>query len=304
MPENPSVPGRRPVLVGVDGSPESRAALEWAAREAVLRNRPLHLTHVFLWPVTSVPSITGPIDTGDWQRVGALLTEALQHVNALFPELDVTTSLTLGRVASSLIRMGHEAAMIAVGHRGHGGFVGLQLGSVAVQVSAHAPCPVAVVRHPEPATGQGVVVGIDGPRGSEPALEFAFEEAARRGVRLTAVHAWTVPSGAAEGLPAVYDIDAVQADEERLLAEILTSWQEKYPGVDVDRVVLHGAPAKVLIDAAAGAELVIVGSRGRGGFAGLLLGSVSQAVLHHAPCPVVVVRETATAAMSIGERDA
>jgi len=296
---NPSSPGRRPIVVGVDGSPESRAALEWAAQEAVLRARPLHLTHVFLWLVTSVPSLS-PIDTGQWQNAGALLTEALRHVTALHPELDVTTSLRLGRVSSSLIRMGHEAAMIVVGHRGHGGFAGLDLGSVAVQVSAHAPCPVAVVRRAEVEPGGRVVVGVDVAGGSEPALEFAFEEASLRGCGLTAVHAWTVPAGAGEQLPAVYDVDAMNSNEERVLAELLASWQEKYPDVDVHRVVRHDMAPKVLIDAAARAQLAVVGSRGHGGFMGLLLGSVSQALLHHASCPVVVVRQTAAAAASSG----
>jgi nucleotide-binding universal stress UspA family protein len=303
MPENPSAAIRRPIVVGVDGSPESRAALEWAAREAVLWSRPLHLTHVFLWPVTGVPSLS-PIDTGQWQSAGALLTEALQHVNALFPELDVRTSVSLGRAAASLVRMGHEAAMIVVGHRGHGGFAGLHLGSIAVQVSAHAPCPVAVVRSAEVEASGRVVVGVDVVGGSETALKFAFEEAAARGCGLAAVHAWTVPAGAGEDLPPVYDVDAVNSDEERVLAEVLATWQQKYPAVAVHHVVRHGLPPEVLIDAAAGAELLVVGSRGHGGFVGLLLGSVSQAVLHHASCPVVVVRRSARPASWKGESPA
>jgi nucleotide-binding universal stress UspA family protein len=135
-------------------------------------------------------------------------------------------------------------------------------------------------------------VGVDGSPASDSALGFAFEEASLRGTGLTVVHAWTMPvsTGPGDILPLVYDIDEVNAEETRLLAETVAGWQEKYPDVRVHRVVAHGAPAHELVQRSAGAELLVVGSRGRGGFRGLLLGSVSQAAIHHAQCPVAVVR--------------
>jgi nucleotide-binding universal stress UspA family protein len=189
--------------------------------------------------------------------------------------------------------------VVVVGHRGLGGFTGLLVGSVGVQVAAHAAGPVVVVRPHSAAAGASagrVVVGIDGSPLSRAALGFGFEAAARRGVGLTAVHAWTEPvsTGPGDMLPLVYDADDVDAEETRLLAEALAGWAEKYPDVPVDRKVVRGRAAEALVAESAGAALLVVGSPGRGGFTGLLLGSVSQAALHHADCPVAIVRPPAS----------
>jgi len=177
-----------------------------------------------------------------------------------------------------------------VGDRGLGGFTGLLVGSVAVELAAHAHCPVLVARGTvDPALP--VLVGVDGSPANQPAIGYAFEQAALRRVPLVALHAWAHPvaSGSGDMLPLVYDLDEVQAAEERVLSEALAGWSEKYPDVTVERVVRHGSVRSTLIEASGRAQLVVVGARGRGGFAGLLLGSVSQAVLHHAACPVAVV---------------
>jgi nucleotide-binding universal stress UspA family protein len=185
-----------------------------------------------------------------------------------------------------------------VGNRGHGGFAGMLAGSVATQVAAHARCPVVVVRpgvdsSALAATTHPIVIGIDGVERTQPALEFAFEEAASRGVSLTAVHVWAEPprSGSVEFKPVAYDYDEAHREATRTLAEALAGYQEKYPDVPVFRETTCGLnPAAVLLRASEEAGLIVVGSRGRGGFSGLLLGSVGQALIHHAHCPVAVVR--------------
>jgi nucleotide-binding universal stress UspA family protein len=136
------------------------------------------------------------------------------------------------------------------------------------------------------------VLGVDGSPNNNAAIGFAFEEAALRGVPLTALHAWSHPvsTGPGDMLPVVYDVGEVESEEARLLSEALAGWGDKFPDVVVDRKLVHGGARKALIDAAHEAQLLVVGGRGRGGFTGLLLGSVSQAALHHAVCPVAIIR--------------
>ena len=153
---------------------------------------------------------------------------------------------------------------------------------------------MVVVRGSVPAPPEGpVVVGVDGSPTSEAAVGFAYEAAATRGVPLVAVHTWWDLMVDPTFAP-LLDWDALEADEREVLAERLAGWGEKYPDVHVQRLVMHDRPARALLAQAAGAQLVVVGTRGRGGVAGLLLGSVSHALLHHAPCPVAVVRPDAT----------
>jgi nucleotide-binding universal stress UspA family protein len=183
--------------------------------------------------------------------------------------------------------------MVVLGDRGLGGFTGLLIGSVAVAVTAHAACPVVVVRGPESdltaPLPEPVVVGVDGSSTSEAALAFAFEEASLRRVPLVAVHVWRDLLLDATLAP-LLDWDAIESDERQVLAERLAGWSEKYPDVAVRRLVAYDRPARALVGESGRAQLVVVGSRGRGGLHGMLLGSVSQALLHHAHCPVAVVR--------------
>jgi nucleotide-binding universal stress UspA family protein len=191
-----------------------------------------------------------------------------------------------------LVAESRQAQLVVVGDRGLGGFTGLLLGSVAVGLAAHAASPVAVVRGAAPSPDGQVVVGVDGSPTSEAALAAAYEAAAARRVRLVAVHTWwdfLIDTT----LAPLLDWEAIEGDEHVLLAERLAGWAEKYPDVEVRRVVARDKPAHSLLQQATGAQLVVVGSRGRGGFAGLLLGSVSHSLLHHAPCPVLVVRAKA-----------
>ncbi|MGC9671542.1 universal stress protein [Planosporangium sp. 12N6] len=286
---------RNRVVVGTDGSDHSLRAVELAAREATVRDLPLHVVYAYLWPYIAVPPGAAPVSLSDAdlrRDAEQVVQAAVDRAREAQLSVTVTGEAITGAPAPTLIDQSRTAALVVVGNRGLGGFTGLLVGSVAVQLAAHAACPVLVARgRPEPAGN--VLIGMDGSPANEPAVGFAFEEAARRGTDLTALHAWTHPVRAEPGdtLPLVYDAAMVEAEEERVLAEALTGWRDKYPDVTVHRRLVRGSVRQALIDATEHAQLAVVGSRGRGGFTGLLLGSVSQAVLHHAACPVAIVRQ-------------
>jgi nucleotide-binding universal stress UspA family protein len=196
-----------------------------------------------------------------------------------------------GAAAAVLTAQAADARLTVIGDRGHGGFAGLLLGSVGVALAQRCPTPLVVVRGTtDPGPAAPVVVGIDGTPTSEAALAFAVAEAVEHRVPLMAVHAWQDVVFDTSVAPQI-DWDAVETEERVTLAERLAGWTEKHPDLDVRRVLVRDAPAHALVERSRGARLVVVGSRGRGGLAGLLLGSVSQALLHHADCPVVIVRD-------------
>ena len=267
-----------PVVVGVDGSAEGSLALEWAARDAVHRRQSLRIVHAYVWPTVYAPMaapMPSPYESGLQEAASGILRDAAERALATAPGLVVETEMPVQQPSAALLAAAEPASVVVVGNRGRGGFAGLMLGSVGVALAAHAACPAVIVRRAERPAGLEVgrvVIGVDGSHESERALEFGFEEAGFRGAGLTALHA--------------YDRD----DEQRGLVETTSRWAEKYPDVDVRYHGVHGRPAAALADRSAGAELLVLGSRGRGGFAGLLLGSVSQATIHHAACPVAVVK--------------
>jgi nucleotide-binding universal stress UspA family protein len=280
-----------PVVVGVDGSASALAAVDLAAAEADRRSRPLHVVHAFLWPYLHAPlgpSPLGPPDGGLRNDAARLVADAVARARVAAPGTPVHGEVITGDAAAVLRRC--PASLLVVGDRGLGGFTGLLVGSVAVKLAAHAACPVLVARGTADPTAP-VLLGVDGSPANDPAVGFAFEEAALRGVPLLALHAWSHPvsTGPGDMQPLVYDDVEVSAEENRVLAEALAGWHNKYPDVIVHRELVHEGARTALIEATARAQLVVVGTRGRGGFAGLLLGSVSQAVLHHAACPVAVV---------------
>ncbi|GEP40260.1 universal stress protein [Nocardioides psychrotolerans] len=300
------------IVVGVDGSPASDAALDWAAAEAVRRRRRLHLCGVGERELPGgdaamyVTEILELAETDAVARAEAALDAAAARVSERWPGLEFTRESVLGNPAGVLVEHSAHAESIVLGHRGHGVIVGALLGSVAHQVAAHASCPVVVVRtsgagatapgttfqpDPEVLRTGGVVVGVDGSAGSEEAVGYAFDEAAVRGCDLHVVKAWWTSTA---GLSRSLKLDFQNA--ERLAAsETLVGWADKYPDVTVHVTVPMAPTVASLVRAGTGAELLVVGNRGLGGFRRLLLGSVSHGVLQHATCPVAIVRNAESA---------
>lgn len=278
------------VIVGVDGSEPALAAVRAAAREASYRNQPLHIVHAFIWPSLHID--VGPLAddlpaTGLRHHAEDLLSEAAAEARSIAPQVPVTTTVIDGAATPVLLAESRRATLLVLGDRGMGGLSGLIIGSVAVHTAAHAHCPVLVVRGAEPATGP-VVVGVDGSTTSGLAVGFAFQEAAHRGADLVPVLAlgsrpWRPPANTA-GL--------VDQEARRTLSESLAGWGTQYPDVVVRPEVVPGHPRHALVERSATAQLVVLGARGRDTFEGLVLGSLSQALLHHSACPVAVVRET------------
>jgi nucleotide-binding universal stress UspA family protein len=290
----------RAVVVGVDGSESALDAVRWGAAEAARRNVPLRLVTAFAWNQVHV---LGRVGLGVDYRMIMLGTARRQLAEAAAVALevaagnDVEQELVEGFPIPVLREESRRAQMIVLGDRGHGALSGLLVGSVAVAMAAQAECPVVLVRRQEGQPledrSRPIVVGVDGSEISEAALAFAFEAASVRGVPLVAVHAWSDLFAGPAVAALLIDWEAIETDEHEVLAERLAGWSEKYPDVRVQREVTRDRPAHALVEKSRQAQLVVVGSRGRGAAAGLLLGSVSHAVLHRAHCSVAVVRPAA-----------
>ncbi len=285
-----------PVVVGVDGSESSLTAVETAAREAALRGVGLRLVHAFGWPSVHVPPRVPPwtpASAGVRELIDGTLGEAERRAHTAAPHVEIAREVVVGEPLMVLELETRTASLAVVGSRGLSRFGSLLLGSTAAHLAAHAQCPVLVVRgRPDP-TGP-VLLAVDGSPQAEPAVEFAFAHASLHGTDLVALHAWNTHTERVYEAPGdppfvTYDEDRPRDEEERVLAEALGGRREKYPDVEVRRRLVQGRIRHTLIEASAEAGIVVVGARGRGGFTGLLLGSVSQAVLHHAHCPVAVV---------------
>ncbi|GAA2602998.1 universal stress protein [Streptomyces axinellae] len=286
------------VVVGVDGSSSSLEAVDAAAREARLRGTSLRVVHAFVWPTLKVPlgpSVMGSPEGGMRTLADKTAQDAAARARKAQPEIEVSYSVVPGAPVSVLTEESRDACLVVVGTRGLGGFTGLLVGSVAVHLAAHATCPVLVTRGRK-GPGGPVLLGVDGSEVGDAAVGWAFAEAARRKAGLVALHSWDnwtglpVALGPGVQVPSVYDPVKLREEQERVLSLALSGWREKYPEVTVTPRLVQDYSRQALIEASEESQLVVVGARGRGGFTGLLLGSVSQAVLHHAHCPVVVVR--------------
>ncbi|WP_285760254.1 universal stress protein [Nocardiopsis ansamitocini] len=277
-------------VAGVDGSEGAAIALDWAAGAAQARGIGLRIVHVLTGPSGSVP--------GDRGRSGAVLVaRERDRVRRVRPGLAVDTRVVRGEPVEALVAEAARADLLVVGSRGNGSLATVLLGSTSVGVSARAACPVVVVpavapRAPQP--GGRVVVGVDGSPASCKALEFALAEAVRGGRGLAVVHAWQVPAQVdpmAFAAVSTMGRETVRTRNERYLSGLVAEARTRETeSVRVRVRMAEKPPAEALLAAAERADLLVVGSRGRGGMAGLLLGSVSQSVLHGAVLPVAVVR--------------
>lgn len=286
------------VIVGIDDSPAAKVAVRWAARDAELRNVPLTLVHAISPEVATWPNVRLPPGLARWQQDHGrrLVDEAFRMVeeaSQLGGPAEVQTRVLPSAAVPTLTDLSKDADLLVTGCRGSGRWSGRLMGSVSSGLLRYAHCPVAIVHDEDPLpphpSHAPVLLGIDGSPASESATAIAFEEASRRNVGLIALHAWS--DADASEWPEI-DWPATQSASEAVLAERLAGWQEQYPDVRVDRTVVRDKPARQLVQRSAEAQLVVVGSRGRGGFAGMLVGSVGETVAQMAPIPVIVARES------------
>lgn len=273
------------ILVGVDDTPEAQIALRWAVEAAQQRDLTVRVVRAYLadlkrWPAVSMAGyVPPPMPLGTLQHE---LDDAVEYARDRLGYDGASGWLADEDPATALLMEAGSAEMVVVGTRSPNKMSAAFLGSVATAVSAKAPCPVVVVRG-ERRTGT-IVAGTDGSPDSEDAVVFAFEEAARTGEPLRVVYCWQPMSEHATS------IDSTTGLLRNWLAESLEPYRRKFPTVKVRAAVLAGRASAQLIKMSAEASLVVVGSRGRGGVTGLLLGSVSQSLLHHSDSPVAIVR--------------
>lgn len=297
-----------PVVVAVDGSVDSHHALWWAADAAIRKNLPLKV-------VTTVQTITSGyapgvsrtqalIDVALRDDAHSVLDAAVEKVAKEDSAVVVDGQVIEGRPELVLRDISSDAHLMVLGSRGRGGVAGLLLGSVSTETAAHADCPVVVVHGQYPATGP-VVVGIDGSPTSHEALTHAFAEADGRNTQLIVVHTYTgFSSDVFYGYFEV--IQQLREEAAELVGELLAGFRQDYPDLTVETRIAALDAAQYILDVGNDAQLIVVGSRGRGGFRGLLLGSVSRAILHGAPCPVMVVHllsEPETDEVTVGNPD-
>ena len=296
----------RNVTVGLDGSSESRAAAEWAAREAKLRGLPLRLVQV--WEPAPEPMAQAPLLGAETQAHWSerIPRETAEGLRLRHPGVHVDVEQIPGRPADALAGAAKGAELLVLGSRGLSGIGGFLVGSVGMAVIADTETPVVLVRAGEQAADEHetdpagipsaatayrpVVLGLDTGHPHATVIAFAFEEASRRGTSLRVVHGWNLPPYSAYGLPADPELNAeLGRQEAAALTEVLRPWRQKYPDVEVAEESRSGSPANHIIDASRDASLVVVGRRIRRSPIGVHIGSVTHAVLHHATAPVAVV---------------
>lgn len=282
----------RPIAVGVDGSERSLDAVGWAAREAERRGVSLLIAHAFIWPLLNTPATfagLGPVE-GLRDHAKSLVADAVDAAKKAAPNVEVTTRIETAFPVWLLVEVSRTASLVVIGSRGLGPLGGLLAGATALDLSAHAYCPVVITHglNRELSEEAPVLVGVDGSRESTAATGAALDFAASRSRPLLVVH--VVQSRRRAAVP-----DTAYAKGKKIIRRSLTGWLDSYPDVRIEERVLGGHPVGVLADLSREAVLTVVGSRGRGGFMGMLLGSVSQSLCHHALSPLVIVPTNAGA---------
>lgn len=280
-------------VVGVDGSQPSVEALRWAGEEAQVRGGLVRVVHAWQTPLR----LPAPRQVDDDVEVAETMAKQTLkgtiEAAAIGDDVAFETALTRGDPVPCLLREAEGAALVAVGSRGRGGFTGLLLGSVSQQVVHHAHCSVAVIGRQEVEPEPSIVVGVDGSPNARSAVQWAADEARLRHAALRVVCAWRPPltaryprygSNLSIGLMRHEAMEALDETIHGIVDDNLTA------SIEVTRTVVAEAPALALLEMAKNAAMLVVGARGRGGFAGLFLGSVSETCVHHAPCPLVIVR--------------
>ncbi len=286
----------KPVTVGTDGSDHAKLAVRWAAHHAHLRGAPLLIATAVSAPVAygmggNLPQEFFTALEDDGARIIREAEEIAREVSA---SLTIDTVVKLEATGPALLSLSEQAQTMVVGTRGLSGLASAFMGSISSLVARHAACPVIVVRSeqegtPAPVSGP-VVVGVDGSENSAPAVAAAVREASLRGATLVAVHAWSdVPLSTMDPIAQVRGLFDEAAVADAVLSERLAGYSDDYPDLNIEHVVVLDRPDTAILDHADGAQLVVVGSRGRGGFAGLMLGSTSIKVLRSSRCPVMVV---------------
>lgn len=288
------------VVVAVDGSEASQNAVRWAANTANKRGVPLRLAASYTMPqFLYAEGMVPPQELFDELQSETMdVIEAARVVaHEVAPDIKIGYVIAEGSPIDMLLDMSSDVTMIVMGSRGLGGLSGMVMGSVSAAVVSHADCPVVVVRSDNHVTETNkygpVVVGVDGSDVSQRATEFALEEAQARGAKLVAIHTWMdmqVQASLAGLAAAQQEWEIIEKEQTTLLKDRLQPLLERFPDVEVEMVITRDRPVRALEDCAHNAQLLVVGSHGRGGFRGMLLGSTSRALLQSAPCPMVVVR--------------
>ena len=291
----------KPIVAGTDGSEESLRAVDWAAREAVLRGAPLRIVSA----ATLLPRMVSRAGATQYDTVTDVLIEerdralagAAERAAKTAPGLLIDTDPLTGQPAQAVTESGAGALMLVVGSRGVGAFTAMVLGSVSRYTASHAPGPVVVVRDATTATHHQVVIGVGDLEHCADSLTFAFEEASLRQAGLLAVHAWHAPQTDMSRAGDIFtgaDSHSFATEASQQLESLLNEWRQKYPDVPVSTDVVHGHPGRALVGLSARADLVVIGRHAKhSGHAGP--GSVRHAVLNHAHGPVAVVPSPAEA---------
>jgi len=285
------------IVVGVDESPAAKVAVRWAARDAELRKVPLTLVHAISPEVATWPNVRLGAGLARWQRdrghhlvddAFKVAEEACRHGGPA----EIRSEILSTAAVPTLVDLSEDAELMVAGCRGNGSWPGQLLGSVSSGLLRYAHCPVAIIHDEAPPAAHPsqapVLVGVDGSPASELATAIAFDEASRRNVGLIALHAWS--DADVSDWPEIDWPESKLAAEE-VLSERLAGWRERYPDVEVQRIAVCDKPARQLVQRSKDAQLVVVGGRGRGGFAGMLVGSVGETVAQMAWVPVIVARE-------------